>query len=454
MHSQKKKILIFGAGKIGRSFIGQLFGCDGYEVVFIDISKSIINALNHQRKYPVIIKDVEEEIIWVKNVRGVLATDTEKILTEISDTDLIAVCVGQKGLLKIAPSIAKGIFHKHINFPKRRTDIILAENLRNAGTYFAKELTKFLPVDFPLQEKVGMVETSIGKMVPIMPIETSVKDPLLVYAEAYNTLILDKKGFLNHVPEVAGLAPKENMKAWVDRKLFIHNLGHATAAYIGNFLYPDRIYIYEVLKDIRIEKETRRAMQEAGNVLRDVHPGEFTRGQIRDHINNLISRFKNEALGDTVFRVGCDLNRKLSYSDRLIAPITEAFNRKLPYGQILKAYICALFFSAKDENNISFPGDEQIIDLYNSRGIEYILNNISKISSNENKKVINKAEEYNFRLSGLGITISLFFIHLLAASRTLLNRPTSIAANIAAPKQAGSLHSVTVNSIPSKSAFI
>ena len=368
-------------------------------MVFIDISKLIVNALNHQRKYPVIIKDVKEDIIRVKNVRGVLATDTEKIMTEISDTDLLAVCVGREGLLKIVPSIAKGIIHKHIHLPKRKTDIILAENLRNAGTFFSNELKKLLPEDFPLKEKVGMVETSIGKMVPIMPIGTSVKDPLLVYAEAYNTLILDRKGFLNHVPEVTGLAPKENIKAWVDRKLFIHNLGHATAAYVGNFLHPDKIYIYEVLKDTKVEKETREVMLEAGNVLRAVHPGEFTRDQIQDHINNLISRFKNEALGDTVFRVGCDLNRKLSYSDRLVVPMTEAYKRKLPYKQILKAYICALSFSAKDENNMFFPGDEQIIDLYKSRGIEYILNNISKISSDKYNKIITRADEISTSLN-------------------------------------------------------
>ena len=190
-------------------------------MVFVDISKLIIDALNHQRKYPIIIKDVKEVIIRVKNVRGVLATDTEKILTEISDTDLIAVCVGQNVLSKIAPSIAQGILHKHTHFPKRKTDIILAENLRNAGIYFTEELKKYLPVDFPLKEKIGMVETSIGKMVPIMPIEASVKDPLLVYAEAYNTLILDRQGFLNPVPEVAGLAPKENMKAWVLKTFLI-----------------------------------------------------------------------------------------------------------------------------------------------------------------------------------------------------------------------------------------
>ena len=35
----EKKILIFGAGKIGRSFIGQLFSRAGYELVFIDANK-------------------------------------------------------------------------------------------------------------------------------------------------------------------------------------------------------------------------------------------------------------------------------------------------------------------------------------------------------------------------------------------------------------------------------
>ena len=42
---------------------------------------------------------------------------------------------------------------------------------------------------------VGLIETSIGKMVPIMTTAEQMKDPLVVYAEPYNTLILDGKGF-------------------------------------------------------------------------------------------------------------------------------------------------------------------------------------------------------------------------------------------------------------------
>ena len=73
------------------------------------------------------------------------------------------------------------------------------------------------------------------------------EDILQVFAEPYNTLILNKKGFKNPIPAINGLAPKENMKAWVDRKLFIHNLGHSAAAYIGYVHNPGFIYLYEVL---------------------------------------------------------------------------------------------------------------------------------------------------------------------------------------------------------------
>ncbi|NJK84846.1 MAG: hypothetical protein HC906_01560 [Bacteroidales bacterium] len=85
---------------------------------------------------------------------------------------------------------------------------------------------------------MGLVETSIGKMVPIMTSKDIEEDLLQVFAEPYNTLILDKNGFKNPIPDIRGLAPKVNMKAWVDRKSFIHNLGHAVAAYIGKLFCP------------------------------------------------------------------------------------------------------------------------------------------------------------------------------------------------------------------------
>lgn len=57
------KLVLFGAGKIGRSFIGQLFSASDYEVVFIDINPVVIDQLNQRRSYQVVIKNNESDRI-------------------------------------------------------------------------------------------------------------------------------------------------------------------------------------------------------------------------------------------------------------------------------------------------------------------------------------------------------------------------------------------------------
>lgn len=227
-----KKLVLFGTGKIGRSFIGQLFSRSDYEVVFVDVQEQSISELNRRKAYSVVItSDLPDEILEIKNVRGILAFDEVSVVNELIDCDLVAVSVGQKALLHVVPLIAKGIQHRIKSADAKLLDIILAENMRNDDLFVKELLEKELGSSFPVDSFVGLNETSIGKMVPIMPDELIQKDPLLVFAESYNTLIVDKIAFKNPIPEVVGLSPKVNIKAWVDRKAFILNLGHATAAY-------------------------------------------------------------------------------------------------------------------------------------------------------------------------------------------------------------------------------
>src|SRR5690554_4390230 len=226
MKSESRKLVLFGAGKIGRSFIGQLFSRSGFEVVFIDIDQQVIDALNQARSYKVYIYDTHPETIVVNNVRGVQGRDTEKVVAEIVSADILAVSVGKNGLRGIVPSLSLGLVEREKVFPGRMIDIILAENMRNADEFLYNELEEALPSHFPLDERVGLVETSIGKMVPLIHNQED-EEILSVYAEAYNTLIVNKEAFKNPIPDISGMEAKENMKAWVDRKLFIHNFGHA-----------------------------------------------------------------------------------------------------------------------------------------------------------------------------------------------------------------------------------
>lgn len=378
----QKKLVLFGAGKIGRSFIGQVFSRSGYEVVFVDINRQLIEKINEQKRYKVIVKSTgKDETIFVTNARGVHLRDEEKVIAELAEATVAALSVGQQGLPATLPLIAKSLVLRKQQHGEWPLDIIIAENMRNADQYISTELTHLLPSDYPFSRLVGLVETSIGKMVPIMSQKDFEEDQLQVFAEPYNSLIVGKRGFKNPIPDVGFLAPKDNIKAWVDRKLFIHNLGHATAAYLGFQKNQKWVYIYEALEDPEIFRITRQTMLQSADILMDLYPEEFTRPQLETHIDDLLERFKNKALGDTIFRVGCDLYRKLSPDDRLAGPIHAAIKQKKPFNLILNALISGIAFRAKDENGSHFQADEKFFE-ETENGKDYILANICKIVPN------------------------------------------------------------------------
>lgn len=377
---ESKKLVLFGAGKIGRSFIGQVFSNSGYEVIFIDINCNLIDRLNRTRQYHVVVKsDSGERVIKVENVRGICFHNTGAILEELAGASIAALSVGQQGLPAVIPLLAEALILRQQKFGKWPLDLIIAENMRNADEYIRQELLKLLPAGYPADELLGFVETSIGKMVPIMTQKDYEADPLQVFAEPYNTLIVSKRGFKNPIPQIRDLAPKENIKAWVDCKLFIHNLGHATAAYLGYKHMPAATYIHEVLENREVYTATLQTMQQSSIILENLYPGEFAPGFLIDHINDLLSRFMNKALGDTIFRVGCDLYRKLGPDDRLAGPIHAAIKLNLPYHLILESIEAAIHFKAKDENGKFLPDDERFF-VESKKGVNHVLKEICKLT--------------------------------------------------------------------------
>lgn len=388
-NSTDKSIVVFGAGKIGRSFIGQLFSKGGYKVIFIDVDVRIINELNQRKSYHIIIKAEKEKVLRISNVCGILADDRESIINAIANCDIMATSVGKNAFTKIIPLIAKGIEKRRTIQPSFPMDIILAENIRNACEIMKNGLKLSLTHDFLIDSYIGLIETSIGKMVPIMPKEIENKDPLLVYAERYNTLILGKSGFKNPIPNVEGLSPKENIKAWVDRKAFIHNLGHAAAAYFGYFKDPKRKYMYEVLADKEVYTFTHEVMKQSAKALVKEYPSEFTSEDLFTHIDDLISRFRNQALGDTVFRVGRDLKRKLSADDRVVGAIKLACKNDMPYNLLIKVLAYGFFFCAKNEfghlyhEDIEFLSELQV-------NLFHVLTSVCGFDYQSDKDIINK----------------------------------------------------------------
>jgi mannitol-1-phosphate 5-dehydrogenase len=373
-----KSIVVFGSGKIGRSFIGQVFSNGGYQVVFADIDQSLVNDLNARKGYYVIVKDVQEKTIPVSNVTAIHLSDEEALLEELDYTSIAAVSVGQKGLPGVIKILARSLERRQISQPGSQLDLIIAENMRDSDIFIREELKKLLPENFPLKKSIGLIETSIGKMVPIISPEQMTSDPLAVYAEAYNTLILSKKNFLNPIPDIPELAPKDNIKAWVDRKLFIHNFGHAALAYLSALKNPEYVYTWQALADNELHQEVYETMKESAVILQSVYPNEFTLEQLDMHVQDLLKRFANKSLGDTIYRVGCDLTRKLSAEDRIVPLLLIAGSKNLPRQRIIKALLAGILFPAIDAKGNMIESDRLFIEHYNHNA-EKILQDHCKI---------------------------------------------------------------------------
>ncbi|MCE5239620.1 mannitol-1-phosphate 5-dehydrogenase [bacterium] len=371
-----------GAGNIGRSFIGQLFSRAGFEVIFLDVVEDVIAALNRERRYRVEIKDRVPETIWVEHVRGVNSRDVAAAARALADCRCCGTAVGPKALPFVIPTLAEGLRLRHAE-GKPPLDVIICENMREAAAAVRAGLVQHLPPGFPLDDVVGLVETSIGKMVPIMSAEDRAADPLLVFAEAYNTLICDAAAFKNPVPDVRGLDPKQNMKAYVDRKSFIHNFGHALCAYLGYLQDPSLTTTWQAVEHPVVGPAVRAGMWESGRALMEVYPEEFNEQNQGAHIEDLISRFANRALGDTLHRVGRDLQRKLSREDRVIGPLLMDLREGVEPEYTALCAAAGMHFRAPDEQGELFPADREFLDTMAPRGVEWVLSHVCGLDAAE-----------------------------------------------------------------------
>ena len=371
------KLLQFGAGNIGRSFIGQLFARAGWAVTFVDIDARIVAELNRRRCYPVVIKhpDGREERIEVTGVDAIHGTDRQAVVEAVRSADLIATSVGTGALPRVTEVIAEGL-----QLRGSSVSIILAENIRNGATVVREQLQQHLPHDSAVLSRTGLVETSIGKMVPLMTEVDREADPLQVFAEPYNTLILDRLGFRGPVPAVAGITAVDNITAYVDRKLFIHNMGHAACAYLGYREDPDVLFVWQALAIGSVQRTVRAAMQQSAAALASTYPNDLDPEGLEEHISDLLSRFANRSLGDTVYRVGRDLPRKLHKSDRLIGAMLLAQRMECPYDRIMEATAAALSFRARDESGQLYPSDQRFLEQDLPRGVPHVLRSVCELN--------------------------------------------------------------------------
>ena len=332
----------FGAGNIGRGFIGHLLWESGYRIVFVEAYPDLVKLLNARSKYPLRLleKNGQEKNVTIDNLVAYQTEEKNNISQAIAVSSVIFTAVGVKNLPAIAPLVPDGIQLRLKENPIP-INILLCENLKDAPQFFKNEVKTHLNTEGKqfLQEKVGFVGTVVARMVPVMDKRFGVDDPLFIVAEAYHKLPYDVTAVKGVFPEISGLKPVQNFPSEVDKKLFIHNLGHATLAYFGYLKGYE--YIHQAIADEEIKNLLDEVLNETSTSILRKYP-DLDRVEINEFVEDLKERFFNPLLMDTVYRVGRDPIRKLGEDDRIIGGIALCQSQKVFPAAIIKVTGLAL----------------------------------------------------------------------------------------------------------------
>ena len=188
-----KQAVMYGGGNIGRGFIGALLSQSGYAVTFVDVAAPVVDTLRDKGTYPVrYVSSEGHEDVWIENVTAVNGNDMPSVAESIANCDIMATAVGARILKFIVPNIVAGL-RRRWELGKGSLNIIICENLMDANKVLEgmlkEQLTEAERIRF--DETVGLVEASIGRMVPVQTEEMKDGEPLRVCVERYGFLPVD-----------------------------------------------------------------------------------------------------------------------------------------------------------------------------------------------------------------------------------------------------------------------
>lgn len=331
------KAIQFGAGNIGRGFIGKILADAGFEVTFADVNMSVVARLAADGRYPVDIVGEESRREEVTGVTAISSIGAE-IVDLIKTADVITTAVGPSVLPKIAPTLARGITARLEAGNHAPLNVIACENAVRATSQLKAAVFDQLPADLAaaVEAVVGFADSAVDRIVPPAPPVEG--EPLAVTVEAFSEWIVDRTQLKGWTYDVPGMELTDNLMAFIERKLFTLNTGHAITAYLG--YRRGKATILEAIADPAIRAVVKGAMEESGEVLKRRYG--FDAEKHAAYIDKILSRFANPHLRDEVARVGREPLRKLGKGDRLVRPLLGTLEYGLPHANLVAGIAAAL----------------------------------------------------------------------------------------------------------------
>ncbi len=303
-------IVIWGAGRIGRGFIGDIFYHNGFGITFIDKIQSLADQLNYDGSYRVVHALSSENILTVdiRNYTALHISENEAIQKVLINSSISAVAVFPKNFHEVARQLQTQLLSR-LKFNSSPMNILLCTNLAQAGKKFSEMLFDGLEGEErqKLVKSTGIIETLVIRICTNPPEEMLRTHPLGIWTNGYNELPVDKHGFIGDIPDIGEIRFVEDMRAEELRKIYTYNMFHAVLAYHGHLAGYD--LLVACLEDEHIRSEALGALGEVNQMLQIKYG--FSAAEMDSWIADMITHTNNSTIGDTVFRLAADPLRKL-----------------------------------------------------------------------------------------------------------------------------------------------
>lgn len=376
--------LHFGAGKIGRGFIGALLAGADFRITFADAQSGVVEAINRNGGYCVYVVGEQSSVLQVEGVNAVLA-DSEQCVERFVEADLVTTAVSMGALPAVAPIVARGIAARCRAGVDRPLNIICCENGIRATSLFKAMVAEYF--DELLQrwsdEHIGFADCCVDRIVPVVTLE----NPLDVAVEPHYEWCVDATAIKGEITLPADVHLVKDIDAYIYRKLFTLNTAHCTTAYLGALKGYE--YIHEAVMDADIRQIIEGVMAECSRMVVELY--HLSADEQSAYCQQILSRFANSRLGDTVSRVARDPMRKLSPQLYFSRPI--ALMLQLGYRVHYLAMAAAAALKYRSDNDSQSLQIGQMID---EIGVEGCVEKICEISDRDTIAEIAKQYHTNF----------------------------------------------------------
>jgi len=368
--AEKAPVVIIGAGKIARGYVGHLVALSGRPICFVEVNETVVRLINERGGYRVHILGNEAKSMTVTGIRALHSSDP-RVAAAVAGAELVFVSVGGPNLPAVAATLAPGLAARRAA-GGALLNIVCCENWHRPAEILRGKLAERLNgADAAyLAASVGIAEATVLRSCIEPTVEQRAADPLAVQAQDYWELQIDAEALVQPLPPINGLKPVAKFRAALERKLFTYNAGNAAIAYLG--VLRGHQYLSEAATDPMILEVAQGVYEESGAAVVARHgytPEEqaaFAQGSLR--------KYQDATIVDPLERNVRDPLRKLGRHDRLIGPACLA----LEYG--IRPYHLALAIGAALKYaNPQDPAAVKLQQMLAAEGLDAVLAKVCEI---------------------------------------------------------------------------